>query len=525
MLQIRSLMNILFLIICFFQVSFAKDILAEPQLALWPSSTALSVLSPNSAEQSFIVPVLQAGKVNIPFESSIFKSSGEDVLKGRKGEVYASLDCLHWVESPPNGADPFLKHPALAERDYFGTFGRANQGKYASPFNPQVREELERLVAKIAKYPQVKGIVLRCELPLGAPILGYSEAARADSLAALDIDPAQVILSVPSQPYVSQAEDWIMWRRFRVSQLVDKLAQTFKKENPKGRVIVVGNARWGQLKLGKQNTTLADWPAWSLSPAVNEVMLEDQWRASAPDAIKEATTLLARPDETTISILVSPDQFRDEATRRATAQSLAADLPKPLVMRVEQESDVEAAKLLRQQIESFRATPPQIKEKLTITAEGAPPIRIGESAPDFTVLDFNGRTWHLNDWRSKKNILLTFFPRCFTGGCEQQLESLRVVHEELAGADVEIVAVSVDTAPVQRAFANSLGFNFTFLPDTERLISQLYGAAQNTEQLSDRMSVFIDKQGIVRLIDKQVVVGTHGSDVLKQMETLGKDKG
>ena len=80
--------------------------------------------------------------------------------------------------------------------------------------------------------------------------------------------------------------------------------------------------------------------------------------------------------------------------------------------------------------------------------------------------------------------------------------------------------ISTDAASTQREFADTLGFNFTFLPDTERIISQIYGAARSTDQLSDRMSVFIDKAGVVRIIDRQVVVGTHGSDVLKKMDEL-----
>ena len=38
------------------------------------------------------------------------------------------------------------------------------------------------------------------------------------------------------------------------------------------------------------------------------------------------------------------------------------------------------------------------------------------------------------------------------------------------------------------------------------------------------MSVLIDKDGIVRLIDKQVNVRTHGSDILAKMRDLGLAK-
>ena len=73
---------------------------------------------------------------------------------------------------------------------------------------------------------------------------------------------------------------------------------------------------------------------------------------------------------------------------------------------------------------------------------------------------------------------------------------------------------------MQIAFAQSLGLDFPLVPDTGRNLSILFGAARNVTQPSARMSVFIDKQGIVRFIDKQVNVGTHGADVLARLREM-----
>ena len=149
-----------------------------------------------------------------------------------------------------------------------------------------------------------------------------------------------------------------------------------------------------------------------------------------------------------------------------------------------------------------------------------PPVTVGQEAPDFTLTDMNGKTRSLAELRGKKNLLLTFFPKCFTGGCQNHLTSINTRLENYQKADTEVWAVSVDAADVQRDFAAMWKFGFPLLPDVGRNLSLLYGAAQNTDQLSDRMSVLIDKGGIVRLIDKGVVVGTHGSDILKKMDAL-----
>jgi peroxiredoxin len=49
-------------------------------------------------------------------------------------------------------------------------------------------------------------------------------------------------------------------------------------------------------------------------------------------------------------------------------------------------------------------------------SDPTPKLEVGKPAPDFTVTDMNGQVRRLSDQRGKKNLLLTFFPKCFTGG-------------------------------------------------------------------------------------------------------------
>lgn len=152
-----------------------------------------------------------------------------------------------------------------------------------------------------------------------------------------------------------------------------------------------------------------------------------------------------------------------------------------------------------------------------------PELEIGQPAPDFAMSDADGRIQRLSQWRGQKNVLLTFFPKCFTGGCANHLTSLRDTNKDFAGLDTEVLAVSVDPADGERgqsAFAAQLGLNFPLLPDTGRNISLLYGAVRTTQQNAIRMSVLIDKDGIVRVVDKAVQVFTHGPDMLRRVHQL-----
>jgi cytochrome oxidase Cu insertion factor (SCO1/SenC/PrrC family) len=43
-------------------------------------------------------------------------------------------------------------------------------------------------------------------------------------------------------------------------------------------------------------------------------------------------------------------------------------------------------------------------------------LKVGDSAPDFTLTDTNGQPVKLSDFRGKKNVTLAFYVLAFTGG-------------------------------------------------------------------------------------------------------------
>jgi peroxiredoxin Q/BCP len=161
------------------------------------------------------------------------------------------------------------------------------------------------------------------------------------------------------------------------------------------------------------------------------------------------------------------------------------------------------------------------------TPDPTPQLEVGEIAPDFQFPDANGQWRRVSALRGRKNLLLTFFPKCFTGKCRNHLVSLREQFPAFVAANTEIWAVSVDPAQGetgQLAFARELILPFPLLPDVGRNVCILYGAAGAFNHLAQRQSVLIDKNGIVRWITKTVGVETHGEDVLAKITELGLAK-
>ena len=50
------------------------------------------------------------------------------------------------------------------------------------------------------------------------------------------------------------------------------------------------------------------------------------------------------------------------------------------------------------------------------TAVPEPSIKVGDEAPDFTLVDQNGNKVTLSSFRGKKNVALAFYVFAFTGG-------------------------------------------------------------------------------------------------------------
>ena len=93
------------------------------------------------------------------------------------------------------------------------------------------------------------------------------------------------------------------------------------------------------------------------------------------------------------------------------------------------------------------------------------PIEVGAEAPDFVLKDQNNQEVRLSDFRSKKNVLLVFYPLAFSGTCQGELGNVRDHIGDFQTADVQVLAISVDSAYSHKIWAEREGFDFPLLAD------------------------------------------------------------
>ena len=85
-------------------------------------------------------------------------------------------------------------------------------------------------------------------------------------------------------------------------------------------------------------------------------------------------------------------------------------------------------------------------------------IKIGDLAPDFTLLDQDEKIHTLEKYRDK-NIVLYFYPKDFTPGCTIQACSLRDINDDLNDKGVIILGVSYDLSKKHNEFSKEHKLN------------------------------------------------------------------
>jgi peroxiredoxin Q/BCP len=86
---------------------------------------------------------------------------------------------------------------------------------------------------------------------------------------------------------------------------------------------------------------------------------------------------------------------------------------------------------------------------------------------------------------------------------------------------VAYFTASTDTPETNKKFAESLGLDYPILSDPDKSVAKQYGVVHEGRAVPERWTFYIDKEGVVRAIDKTVKAGQHGADVAAKLADLG----
>lgn len=130
-------------------------------------------------------------------------------------------------------------------------------------------------------------------------------------------------------------------------------------------------------------------------------------------------------------------------------------------------------------------------------AERTKPITKGETAPDFTLKDQDGKDFKLSDYKGKK-VLLSFHPLAWTGVCTQQMKSLEANYKKFTELNTVPVGLSVDAVPAKKAWSDNMGLKqLKILSDfwPHGGVAKAYGLFREHGGTSERANVIVDEKG------------------------------
>ncbi|MEU4321448.1 thioredoxin-dependent thiol peroxidase [Nocardia fluminea] len=138
----------------------------------------------------------------------------------------------------------------------------------------------------------------------------------------------------------------------------------------------------------------------------------------------------------------------------------------------------------------------------------------GDTAPEFTLPDADGKDVSLSDYRGRK-VIVYFYPAASTPGCTKQACDFRDNLAELGGAGLEVLGISPDKPAKLAKFRDNEGLTFPLLSDPERAVLKEWGAFGEKMMYGKtvtgviRSTFVVDEQGKIEVAQYNVRATGH----------------
>lgn len=149
-------------------------------------------------------------------------------------------------------------------------------------------------------------------------------------------------------------------------------------------------------------------------------------------------------------------------------------------------------------------------------------LKVGDLAPEFSLMDEHGMPVSLKDYRGKNVVVLYFYPKDFTSGCTTEACSFRDDYKLYQEKGAVVIGVSLDSVESHSKFSEKYTLPFTILSDKGKEVAKAYGVLGIGGILAKRVTFIINKDGRITHIFPKVDVKQHSEEVLRALEELQK---
>jgi peroxiredoxin Q/BCP len=151
-------------------------------------------------------------------------------------------------------------------------------------------------------------------------------------------------------------------------------------------------------------------------------------------------------------------------------------------------------------------------------------VKEGNKAPDFSGKNQDGKSVKLSSFKTKKNVVLYFYPKDMTPGCTTEACDFKDQFKKFK--NTTILGVSVDSPERHRKFIDKHDIPFELITDENKKICGKYGVWQEKKLYGKtfmgivRSTFIIDKTGVVQKIFQKVKVKGHVDEVIEILKKI-----
>ncbi len=151
------------------------------------------------------------------------------------------------------------------------------------------------------------------------------------------------------------------------------------------------------------------------------------------------------------------------------------------------------------------------------------PLQAGTKAPDFTLLDQDGRAVNLAEL-SGHRVLVYFYPKASTPGCTVQACSLTNYKAEFDKLGVTIFGISPDPVQKLKNFEQKKDLAITLLSDEDHKVAESFGIWGEKKFMGKtfdgihRISFLVNGEGVIEKVFDKFKTKDHHEVVLAYLQ-------
>jgi peroxiredoxin Q/BCP len=148
-------------------------------------------------------------------------------------------------------------------------------------------------------------------------------------------------------------------------------------------------------------------------------------------------------------------------------------------------------------------------------------LAVGEKAPDFSLVDQNGKT--VTRSKISKPLVVYFYPSDSTPGCTKQATAFNEKVKELRSKfGAELVGISGQDVESKQKFANELGLTFSILADKGDEVRKAFAVPKAAfGLLPGRVTYVLDRKGVCQMVYQELAdAESHVDQALMALEEI-----